>query len=139
MGKKLSASILALLVCASLCPASAQRRGRRPVPRGAATRTSDFNRQTDARVARLGDEYLRGYYAFNPSEATAAGLHEFDPKLEERDEAAGAREVKRLRGVLADLARVPEWRLSPEAHYDYLIVGSHAHAQLLELEDVRAW
>jgi uncharacterized protein (DUF885 family) len=139
MGRKLSASILALLACASLSPASAQRRGRRPAPRASAARASDLNRQTDARVARLGDEYLRGHYAFNPSEATAAGLHEFDPKLEERSPDAVAAEARRLKGALAELARIPEWRLSPDARYDLLVLQSHARAGLLELEDVRMW
>ena len=141
----LPASLIALVVCASLWPfdpALAQRR-RRPAGGGntaaAAARASAANRATDARVAQIGEAYLRGHYAFNPSEATSAGLHEFDSRLEERDAPAVAREVKRLRGVLAELARVPEWRLSPEARYDYLVLGSHARAQLLELEDVRAW
>ncbi len=145
MTRKLPASVIALVVCASLWPfdsALAQRR-RRPARGGntaaSASRASAANRASDARVAQIADAYLRGYYAFNPSEATSAGLHEFDAKLEERDAAAVAREVRRLRGVLAELARVPEWRLSPEARYDYLVLGSHARAQLLELEDVRVW
>ncbi|MCA1636258.1 MAG: DUF885 domain-containing protein [Acidobacteria bacterium] len=82
---------------------------------------------------------MRGHYAFNPTEATSAGLHEFDSQLEARDAGSVAREVRRLRGVLAELARVPEWRLSPEARYDYLVLGSHTRAQLLELEDLRMW
>ena len=139
MGRKLSASLLALLVCASLWPVSAQRRGRRPAQRGASARASDLNRQTDARVAQVGDAYLRGHYAFNPSEATAAGLHELDSKLEERGPEAVAAETRRLKGVLAELARIPEWRLSPEARYDFLVLQSHARARLLELEDVRMW
>jgi uncharacterized protein (DUF885 family) len=136
MRRKLSAFLFALVVCASVWPcggaASAQRRRRPP---GA----SVANRAYDARVTQLGDAYLRAYYAFNPSEATAAGLHEFDSKLEERDAASVAAEARRLRGVLAELARVPEWRLSPESRYDYLVIQSHARAQLLELEDVRMW
>src|SRR3954447_17661185 len=137
MGRKLSASILALTVCASLfaCVASAQRRRRPAATRGA----SELNRQTDARVARLGDEYLRAHYAFNPSEATAAGLHEFDSKLEERSPEAVAGEARRLKGALAELSRIPEWRLSPDARYDFLVLQSHARARLLELEDVRMW
>ncbi|HEX8283753.1 MAG TPA: DUF885 family protein [Pyrinomonadaceae bacterium] len=143
MRRKLPAYLIALAVCASLWTveaASAQRR--RPARGGgnaAAARASAANRATDARVAQIGEAYLRGHYAFNPSEATSAGLHEFDSRLEERDDAAVAREVKRLRGALAELARVPEWRLSPEARYDYLVLSSHARARLLELEDVRAW
>ena len=141
MRRKLPASLLALVVCASLSPfghAAAQRRRRAPARR-AVERTSNANRLYDARVAQIGDAYLRGYYTFNPSEATSAGLHEFDQQLEERSAASVAAEVRRLRGVLAELARVPEWRLSTEARYDFLVLQSHAAAQLLELEDVRMW
>ena len=142
MRRKLLASLITLAVCASLWPpavGAAQRR-RRPA-RGAASpaRASELNRLYDARVAQVGEAYLRGHYAFNPSEATAAGLHEFDARLEERGPEAVAAEARRLRGVLAELARVPEWRLSPGARYDLLILQSHARAQLLELEDVRMW
>jgi uncharacterized protein (DUF885 family) len=93
----------------------------------------------DARVAQLADEYLRGYYAFNPTEATAAGLHEYDARLETRSAGAVAAEVRRLRSALASAARVQEWRVGPEARYDLLWMQSHARAQLLELEDVRTW
>ena len=97
------------------------------------------NAAAEARVRQLADEYLRGHFAFNPSEATAAGLHEYDAALEERSAEAVRREAGRLRATLAALARVPEWRLSGEALYDYLWLRSHARAQLLELEDVRMW
>jgi len=140
MRRKLLASLFALVVCASAAPrltsAAAQRR--RPVRRAAAPGAS-LNRLYDARVAQLGDAYLRGHYAFNPTEATAAGLHEFDARLEERGPEAVAGEARRLRGVLAELARLPEWRLSPDARYDYLVLQSHARARLLELEDIRVW
>lgn len=105
-----------------------------PVARGGASAA-----QQDARVAQIADEYLRGYFAFYPSEATALGVHEFDGVLEARDADSIAREVRRLRGALAALARVPEARLSAEARYDYLVLQSHARAELLELEDVRMW
>ncbi|HYG11840.1 MAG TPA: DUF885 domain-containing protein, partial [Pyrinomonadaceae bacterium] len=95
--------------------------------------------QQDARVAQIADEYLRGHFAFYPSEATALGVHEFDGMLEARDANSIAREVRRLRAALAALGRVPESRLSPEARYDYLVLQSHARAELLELEDVRMW
>lgn len=139
MRRKFLASLLALIVCASAAPfvsdAAAQRR--RPVRR--AGTGASLNRLYDARVAQIGDAYLRGHYAFNPTEATSAGLHEFDSRLEERSPEAVAGEARRLRGVLAELTRLPEWRLSPEAHYDYLLLQSHARARLLELEDVRMW
>jgi uncharacterized protein (DUF885 family) len=141
MGRKLSASLLALLLaCASLSPAAGAQRRRRPAAqRRAPARASELNGRTDARVTQLGDEYLRGHYSFNPSEATAAGLHEFDSRLEERGPEAIAAESRRLKGALAELSRVPEWRLSAESRYDFLVLQSHARASLLELEDVRMW
>jgi len=134
--RKLLASFLALVVCATALPATAQRR--RAPTRRAGNATSQ-NRAFDARVVQLGDAYLRGHYAFNPTEATAVGLHEHDSQLESRSRDAVAGEVKRLRGALAELARIPEWRLSPEARYDFLVLQAHARAQLLELEDIGMW
>jgi uncharacterized protein (DUF885 family) len=112
-----------------------RRVSRPPIVAGANASTA----QQDARVAQIASEYLRGHFAFYPSEATALGVHEFDNVLEARDADSIAREVRRLRGTLAALGRVPEWRLSAEARYDYLVLQSHARAELLELEDVRMW
>jgi uncharacterized protein (DUF885 family) len=121
---------------------SAQR-GRRPRrvsrPAAVASRVNAPAAQQDARVAQIATEYLRGRFAFYPSEATALGVHEFDNALEARDADSIAREARRLRSTLAALARVPEARLSAEARYDYLVLQSHARAELLELEDVRMW
>ncbi|MBA3242670.1 MAG: DUF885 domain-containing protein, partial [Acidobacteria bacterium] len=153
MRRKLFASLLTLAFIATLhapglvAGVAAQRRRRsppRPPARASTAATTGAsaaaaNRAQDARVAQIADAYLRGHYAFNPTEATSAGLHEFDSQLEVRDAGGVGREVRRLRGVIAELARVPEWRLSPEARYDYLVLGGHARAQLLELEDLRMW
>ncbi|MFL6230228.1 MAG: DUF885 family protein [Pyrinomonadaceae bacterium] len=127
---------LAALVSVQLFapPAAAlaqQRRPRRPVTNSTALE--------DARVAQLADAYLRDYYTFNPSQATAAGLHEYDAQLEPRGAEDIASEVRSLKATLAALARVREWVLSPESRYDFLWMQSHARAQLLELEDVGMW
>ncbi|HWS53959.1 MAG TPA: DUF885 family protein [Pyrinomonadaceae bacterium] len=137
MRRKFFALLLALAAASPLAPwADAAQRRRRPARRPA---PAAAGRQQDARVAQLADAYLRGHFAFSPTEATAAGLHEFDARLEERSPEAVQTEVRRLRSALADLARVPEWRLSPEARYDFLVLQSHARARLLELEEVRMW
>ncbi|HEY9401633.1 MAG TPA: DUF885 family protein [Pyrinomonadaceae bacterium] len=119
--------------------AQRNRRPRRIFRPPVAARANASAAQQDARVAEIASEYLRGRFAFYPSEATALGVHEFDSMLEARDADSVAREVRRLRSALAALARVPEGRLSPEARYDYLVLQSHARAELLELEDVRMW
>ncbi|HEY0099862.1 MAG TPA: hypothetical protein VGB76_13020, partial [Pyrinomonadaceae bacterium] len=116
-----------------------RRRPRRVLQPPSVSRVNASASQQDARLAQIANEYLRGYFAFYPSEATALGVHEFDGLLEARDAATLARETRRLRGALASLARVPEARLSAEARYDYLVLQSHARAELLELEEVRMW
>ena len=93
----------------------------------------------NARLNTIADAYLRGYYAFNPTEATALGLHQYDSALESRTTEAVEREMRRLRVALAELAHVRESVLPAEAFYDYLVLVSHARAELLELEDIRMW
>ncbi|MGI9105788.1 MAG: DUF885 family protein [Pyrinomonadaceae bacterium] len=126
--------------CALPVAALAQRRRPRLVsPSSQTSRAAGATAAQGARVQQIANEYLQGYFAFNPSEATALGAHEFDAALESRSREAMTREVRRLRATLAALARVAEWRLSSEARFDYLVLQSHARAQLLELEDVRMW
>ena len=126
-----------LLAVLQLAPAgleaNAQRRRQRRAPAPAAPASQD------ARVGQIAEEYLRGHYAFNPTEGTAAGLHEYDAALEPRSRESVAAETRRLRAAIAALARVNEARLSPESRYDFLWLASHARARLLELEDVRMW
>lgn len=132
----LLASLCIVVMLAASFDASAQRRrtNRRPVRRAPVSQANQ-----DARLAQIADRYLRGYYAFNPSTATALGLHEYDARLESRSPEAVARERARLRAALMELARVRETALSAPARYDYLVLQSHARAQLLELDEVQMW
>jgi uncharacterized protein (DUF885 family) len=108
--------------------------------RGAAGKPSRVTAAgVNARFSRLAEGYLRGYYAFNPTEATVAGLHEYDAQLESRSSSAVAREVRRLRATLQALMRIWPGALTEDARLDYQVLVSHAQAQLLELEDVRMW
>ncbi|HEX8495450.1 MAG TPA: DUF885 domain-containing protein [Pyrinomonadaceae bacterium] len=129
--------LLFVLACCSTAPlafpevAAQTRRRRITRPVG-----SSF---VNARFNQIADNYLRGYYAFNPTEATALGLHEYDAQLESRESSAVARETRRLRATLNELLRINPAVLAPEARYDYLVLVSHARAQLLELEEIRMW
>ena len=137
--RKLLAAALALCALPQLLAPTATAQGRRPQRRRPAASPASAAAAQDARVAQLADEYLRGHYAFNPTAATAAGLHEFDAQLESRGAEAIAAEVRRLKSALAALARVRESALSAEARYDFLWLQSRARADLLELEEVRRW
>ncbi len=141
MKRKISALLLTLLIFVStLLPsmevATAQRR--RPIRRNSQPASSSANYVT-ARFNQLADEYLKGYYSFNPSAATAAGLHEYDSQLETRSPEALAREMRRLRDTVNLLTRINPIVLTEETRYDYLVLMSHARGQLFDLQDIRAW
>jgi uncharacterized protein (DUF885 family) len=142
MKRKLSVLLLALSVMASMLLPSmevaAQRRRRLPARRNFPP-ASASSAYVTARFNQIADEYLKGYYRFNPSEATAAGLHEYDAELETRSRDALTRETRRLRDAMTLLARINPALLSVEARYDYLVLTSHARGQLLDLQDIRTW
>ena len=137
MKRKLVAPLLAsaLLISAFVQTASIRGAQRRPRRDHAARTAASGNRH--ARFNDLAERYLRAHYEFHPTEATAEGLHQYDLALETRSPEQVAREVRRLRSTLAELSRLPEWRLSGEARQDHLLLQSHARAALLELEETR--
>jgi uncharacterized protein (DUF885 family) len=135
--KKSFAVLLALaLYACTLAPLETYAQRSRHAQRAA---RPDGSALVTARFNGLADQYLRGYYAFNPTRATALGLHEYDSQLESRSPEAMASEVRRLRATLAQLARINPAVLTPDARYDYLVLASHARGQLLELQDIRMW
>lgn len=139
MRRKLSILLSLAVLIATLGPAfevAAQRR--RAVRRNTAPIASN-NSYVAERFRQIAEEYLKGYYSFNPTRATAAGLHEYDSQLEPRSREAVAREVRRLRDTVNQLTRINPSALSEEARYDYLVLLSHARGQLLELQDIRMW
>jgi uncharacterized protein (DUF885 family) len=116
--------------------ADAQRRGAR---RAVGQRPRVTVESVNARFNQIADAYLRGYYAFNPTEATASGLHQYDAQLESRSREAVARERARLRAALTALLRLWDGALTEESRLDYRVLVSHAQAQLLKLEETRMW
>jgi uncharacterized protein (DUF885 family) len=142
MKRKISVLLLMLAVLLSgLLPAmdvAAQRGRRRPARRNPPPAASSSNYVT-ARFNQIANEYLKGHYSFNPSEATAAGLHEYDSQLETRSREALARETRRLRDTLNLLARINPGVLAEDARSDYLVLVSHARGQLLDIQEIGVW
>ena len=138
MKKKFFAFSLALAILAGQFAPSieVQAQRRRPVRRETSPVSSSF---IASRFTQLADEYLRGYYAFNPTRATGLGLHDYDSQLESRSQESVAREIGRLRGTISALMRINSATLSADARLDYLVLLSHARSQLLDLQDIRMW
>src|SRR4051794_22881102 len=78
---------------------------------------------------RFFDEY---YFPFNPTSATAAGIHKYDDKLEDYSRTAAVARVAALKKWESEFAKAP-------AGVDRDLVLNYIHASLLELESIRMW
>jgi len=78
---------------------------------------------------RFFDEY---YFPFNPTSATAAGVHKYDGQIEDYSKAGVTARVAKLKQFEAEFARLP-------ADPDRDLVLSNIRASLLEYETVRNW
>ncbi len=48
------------------------------------TQQADPTARSGSELALFVEKYFNAYYAFNPSEATSAGFHQYDKQLEDR-------------------------------------------------------
>jgi uncharacterized protein (DUF885 family) len=78
---------------------------------------------------RFFDEY---YFPFNPTAATAAGIHKFDDKLEDYSQAGNAARISTLKKFQVEFEKLP-------ADPNRDLVLSNIRAALLELETIRMW
>jgi uncharacterized protein (DUF885 family) len=78
---------------------------------------------------RFFDEY---YFPYNPTGATAAGIHKYDDKLEDYSRAGAAARIAELKKFEAQFAKLP-------SDPDRDLVLNSIHASLLEVETIRMW
>ncbi|MCS6817964.1 MAG: DUF885 domain-containing protein [Blastocatellia bacterium] len=97
-------------------------------------------RQGTRAFEHLVEEFLSGYFAFNPTHATALGVHEYDDQVEDRSAEAIAKEIRRLESSRERMDRevAPE-ELPAEARLDLKILRSKIEAQLVHLREIRWW
>jgi uncharacterized protein (DUF885 family) len=87
-----------------------------------------------ARLAALADEFWEGCLAWSPTYATVLGDRRFDARLEDRSREAQAAERDRLRGVLAEAARIDPAALAGEDRLTLAALQAEAGGQLDGLE-----
>jgi uncharacterized protein (DUF885 family) len=97
----------------------------------ASTPSEDFN--------RLVDDYFDAHFQFHPSEATAAGLHQYDTKLEDYSRAAREAESAKLRTLAASLGQINPAQLSGASTGDFAFLASTIQGRRLELEALQMW
>lgn len=88
---------------------------------------------------RLMDRYWANHFVHNPSEATSAGFHEHDTRLEDYSRAGVAAEIRDLRRFLLQFENFNPAGLDRLAAADREIAIALIHSQLHELESVRMW
>ena len=87
----------------------------------------------------LVDKYFDFHFEFNPTEATQAGFHQYDSKLEDYSAAGRKREIAGLKDYLAKFERLRRSSLPPDTAADLAWMISAIRSQLLELESIQMW
>ena len=88
---------------------------------------------------RLVDDYFDFYFQFHPKEATAAGFHQYDAKLEDYSPASREGEISNLRNFASQLERIDPAKLPPESAGDLAFLQSQINGRLLELQVLQMW
>ena len=89
--------------------------------------------------ARFADEFWEEAFAFAPSSATAAGVHQRDGELEDFSRPRLDARVAALKRSLARLSSFDRSALSFDDRIDARILESEIRGRLLGLEVVRSW
>ena len=88
----------------------------------------------------LSEQYFNDvYFRFSPTNGTAAGLHQYDAKLEDYSSAAVARQVAALHSYETKIAAVDPAGLDASVAGDRAILLNSIRSQLLSLEVIRNW
>jgi uncharacterized protein (DUF885 family) len=90
-------------------------------------------------LAAFVDEYFDAYFAWNPSEATSTGLHQYDRQLEDRSAAALDRRAETVRQMRRRLQRLRQGPLTQDENIDAEVLDGRLSSELLDLEVVGTW
>jgi uncharacterized protein (DUF885 family) len=102
-------------------------------------RAASPSRAPNEDLARLVDDYFDEKFAFEPSSATAAGLHDRDALLEDRSAARLRSRVDELKRLEARFARLDRSHLSFDEAVDAEALSLQVEAELLDIETLRLW
>ncbi|HUL02897.1 MAG TPA: DUF885 domain-containing protein [Gemmatimonadales bacterium] len=85
------------------------------------------------------DAYFDSLFAFAPSLGTAAGLHQYDARLEDRTATAIGRRIGTLHGQLAQLDALRRGPLAGDDSIDAAMLDGALRAELLDAEVIGNW
>ena len=85
------------------------------------------------------DDYFDAYFAWKPSEGTAAGLHQYDDKLEDGSADATKQRGETVKALQARLETLRAGKLTEDESIDAEVLDGLMRAELLDLEVVGNW
>jgi uncharacterized protein (DUF885 family) len=91
------------------------------------------------KFAELVEGYFNGYFAHNPTAATAAGFHQYDQQMEDYSKDEVTRLIKFNNDWLTKLNSLSLKDLSADDKDDRELLVSSIQASLLELENIKSW
>jgi uncharacterized protein (DUF885 family) len=89
--------------------------------------------------AQFVDTYFDAYFAWKPSEGTAAGLHQYDAMLEDRSAQAVGKRLAVLKTQLQELDKLRKTELTADESIDAEILDGRLRAELLDLDTLASW
>jgi uncharacterized protein (DUF885 family) len=89
--------------------------------------------------ARFVDEYFDARFASRPTEATRAGLHQYDSKMPDLSRTAIERRIGQLHDQLRRLQSFESGKLSFDDGIDADVLEGRIRSELLDLETLRTW
>lgn len=93
----------------------------------------------DVRFHGFVEDYYAGLFQWDPVQATAAGIHDYDDKLPDLSQESYGRRRQRLEELRQRLKALRAERLSPSDAIDAELLNQAISAELLEIDVVRAW
>src|SRR5215469_2493363 len=85
------------------------------------------------------DEYFDAHFHFHPSEATAAGFHQYDSQLEDYSQKSRDEELSFLLEAKQGAGYFHADKLNEEQRIDLKLVSNAINARILELQEIRRW
>jgi uncharacterized protein (DUF885 family) len=89
----------------------------------------------DAEFTNLADEFITGYLAWRPLNATTLGFHEYDGKITDFSRPSIEAERARLRRFEQRLAALDPRSLSPQKRYDWQILLAGLRGELFQFDE----
>lgn len=107
--------------------------------RGGGSGSAPSAKEASGEFVRFVDTYFDSYFRFNPTQGTAAGLHQYDTLLEPWSADGIQKRIAALRSQETALEQIRSRGLSPDDSVDASILLNRIRGELLDLETIRWW